>query len=86
MKNIDDIRKIKESHENELLEIPGVVGVDIGQKKVDGKPTTIIAIRLYVKKKLTEEEIPAAEVIPKEIEGIPTDVIERHFVLHKGPG
>ena len=59
------------SVEADLLKLPGVTGVDIGPKIVKGKKTNVMAIRVYVKKK---RKVPGA--IPKEIEGVPTDVID----------
>lgn len=79
MKSLKEIRRIKESAEEKLLNLPGVTGVDIGPKIVNGKKTDIMAIRVYVNKK---KDVPAKIAIPKEIDGVPTDVIERKFVLH----
>jgi len=79
MSRYEEVRRIKETVEADLLRRPGVTGVDIGPKLVGGKETGRLAIRIYVAKK---KDVPDAEVIPKEIEGVPTDVIERRFVLH----
>jgi hypothetical protein len=79
MTTIDEIRQIKSEVEAELLRLPGVTGVDIGFKFVGGKKTNILAIRVYVKEKKT---VPEKEAVPKEVRGVPTDVIERRFVLH----
>jgi hypothetical protein len=79
MKNLDEIQCIRRKVEMELLTLPGVTGVDVGQKIVDGKKTDVIAILVYVEKK---KDVPEEIAIPKKIQGIPTDVIERKFVLH----
>ena len=79
MKSLDEIRRIKRDVEAELLELPGVIGVDVGRKYVDGKKTDVMAIRVYVEKK---KDVPDKFAIPKEIRGVPTDVIERKIVLH----
>lgn len=60
--------------------LPGVTGVDIGLKIVNGKKTDVMAIRVYVDKKM--EDVDENIKIPKEIRGVPTDVIQRKFVLH----
>jgi len=78
-KNLEEIKRVKQEVESDLLKLPGVTGVDVGYKYVDGKKTDILAIRVYVEKKKDPQE---KELIPKEFEGIPTDVIERRFVLH----
>lgn len=74
-----EIRQIKASVESDLLERPGVVGIDIGHKYVHGEKTENIAIRFFVEEK---REVPANERIPSEIQGVQTDVIERKIVLH----
>ncbi len=79
MKSLDEIQRIRREVERELLKLPGVTGVDVGQKIVDGKKTDIIAIIVYVEKK---KDVPQEFAIPKKIQGIPTDVVERKFVLH----
>ncbi len=80
MTNLDEIRHIKEKVEKELLKLPGVTGVDIGNKYISGKKTDVLAIRIYVEKK--KKDISENEMIPKKFDNIPTDVIERRFVLH----
>ena len=51
-------------------------GVGIGDKRVDGKLTDQQCIRVYVTQKLAPSLIPPQNLIPKEIDGIPTDVIK----------
>jgi hypothetical protein len=76
---IEEIRRVKDEFELDLMQLPGVTGVDIGPKYVDGQDTGILAIRIYVERK---EDLPEELTLPKEIQGIPTDVIERSFSLH----
>jgi len=75
------IRPVKQQVEDELLAKPGVTGVDIGPKVTNGEPTGRQAIVVYVKKKKPLRQLSAAETIPKEINGIPTDVVEEEIVL-----
>jgi hypothetical protein len=72
----------KQRAEEELLKIPGVTGVDVGYKEVNGKPTGVVAIRVLVAEKKPPTKVSKAERIPEEIDGHPTDVIERRFELH----
>lgn len=78
MQDLDRIRRIKEEAEAELLAIPGVTGVDVGYKHVGGKKTGVLAIRVYVEKK---GDVPEENVVPQQIQGVPTDVIQRRFAL-----
>jgi hypothetical protein len=79
MPSLEDVRRIKEAHEHDLLKVPGVTGVDVGYKMVGGQQTDVLAIRVYVARKI---DPPPDQRIPAEIEGVPTDVIERRFELH----
>ncbi len=80
MADLEEIRRVKEKVEKELLKIPGVNGVDIGHKYIGNQKTDELAIIVYVKKK--KKDVPEKEKIPEMINNIPTDVIERRFVLH----
>ena len=73
------LKKAKAAAEKELLNRPGVTGVDIGYKEVGGRPTGTLAIRVLVEKK---RDVSKAESIPSAVGGFPTDVIERKFELH----
>jgi hypothetical protein len=62
--------------EAELLAIPGVLHVSVGLKESAGAVTETLAIRVYVREKKRDNEVPLAERIPREIGGVPTDVNE----------
>ncbi len=53
-----------------------VHAVGIGRKVVNGDATDTRAVRLYVVQKLPQSLLPAGDVLPASIDGIPTDVIE----------
>ncbi len=79
MADLERTRAVKRQAEATLMQIPGVTGVDVGFKQVNGAPTETLAIRVFVSNK---RDVPPAEAIPAEIEGVPVDVIERRFTLH----
>ncbi|MCU0433583.1 MAG: hypothetical protein MUC87_09040 [Bacteroidia bacterium] len=60
--------------EKMLRAIPGVIHVSTGLKEKNGEITDQLCIRVYVEEKKTETDIPAGQIIPKEINGYPTDV------------
>jgi hypothetical protein len=70
------VHAVKEAAQARLLAIPGVHAVGIGPKWVDGKPTTEPAIGVVLVRKRPLAEVPPDEVIPAEIDGVKTDVIE----------
>ena len=70
------------------LKKKNVVGTGIGEKWIDGKPTGKPAILVFVQKKESNANIiqsySAKEIIPKEIDGIETDVIEVGEIIKHG--
>jgi hypothetical protein len=53
-----------------------VVGVGLGEKMVEGRATGDRAVVIFVTKKLAESRLPADVLIPAEIGGVPTDLVE----------
>ena len=76
-----EVRPVKERIEDELLRIPGVTGVDIRRKVTKGKETEQVAIVVSVEKKKPKTALDKTELIPAEIDGVPTDVVEEKIVL-----
>ena len=54
----------------------GVISVEVARRWVDGAPTDEVAIRVTVERLLPEEEVPAGELIPDSVEGVPVDLRE----------
>ena len=73
---MDEILKVKERHKAELFACRGVVGVGIGYKRMKGKETGRISIIVSVERKIPLYDLEQDDIIPGEIEGIPTDVVE----------
>ncbi|SHE49927.1 chymotrypsin family serine protease [Streptoalloteichus hindustanus] len=78
----DEIRPVKRRVEDDLIVRPGVVGVDIGEKVTAGRPTGRPAIVVAVRRKLPAAEVPPDQLVPPEVDGVPTDVVEEDYVLH----
>ncbi len=76
MKDFEKIREIKRTAQGRLLALPGVHTVAVGPKIVGGQRTSEISIMVYLVKKKPLSELRPEEVIPPEIDGVKTDVIE----------
>ncbi len=61
---------------NEMMALDNVIGVGKGHKRIDGKPTEEEGIIVLVKEKLPMQSIRPQHVIPKNIDGVVTDVVE----------
>lgn len=68
-----------------LRNYPNVTGVGVGLKEVRGRVTEDIAVRVYVSKKLPPEKLAREALLPKEIDGVPVDVIEAHLRANDDP-
>ncbi|MFN8648104.1 MAG: hypothetical protein U0104_15165 [Gemmatimonadales bacterium] len=76
MKGLDrDSRDVVQRAARRLLPIPGVHLVAIGGRERGGRATGELAIIVYLEQKRPRAEVPQEELIPREIEGLPTDVI-----------
>jgi hypothetical protein len=69
-----DVALAQQAVQNELMSRPLVVGVALGHKLVGGLDTGARAIVVLVENKIAEAALPAAELVPPWIGGIPTDV------------
>lgn len=77
MSTLEELIKVQEAHEADLLAKPGVHGVGIGYKSIGGQVTDQIAIVILVDRKLSPENLRAEDIVPPSVGGVPTDVIEQ---------
>jgi hypothetical protein len=77
-KELDKAIALVERVASDLLRRPGVVAVGPGTERRRGKPTGRAAIVITVRQKLSLRELKehGIDALPKNIEGIPVDVIE----------
>jgi len=73
------LRQVKQEVEAQLLNYPGVTGVDIGYKEVQGRRTDQLAVRVLVNRK--RADLRPEDRVPESVGGFPTDVIERRYEL-----
>ncbi|HLG37933.1 MAG TPA: hypothetical protein VI338_07340 [Nitrososphaera sp.] len=64
------IKAVKMKHEEQLMRLPSVTGVGIGEK--GGKEV----IKVFVTHKVPESSLRPDEIIPKSLEGYEVDVEE----------
>jgi hypothetical protein len=70
------ILQIKKSQEHKLLEKKNVIGVGIGKKIVGGKQTDQECITVMVSQKVPLQALSQEDLVPREIEGVVTDVVD----------
>jgi hypothetical protein len=69
---MNDVYQAQRVFQNSLLAKPNVVGVGVGLKNQSGEPSVVI----LVQQKLPIAALSAAEVVPKQLDGVRTDVLE----------
>lgn len=69
------LRALLPAVEAELKRYPGVQSVGVGLKESANRPTQEIVFRVYVDQKKPPAELSRGEMIPKAVQGVPTDVI-----------
>lgn len=62
-------------HQAELLRYPNVVGAAVGLRMRRGKPTGEPCLVIYVERKVPESDLAEGEMLPREVEGVPVDVV-----------
>ena len=68
------IALVKERYLKRLMQYPNVIGVGVGFKEISGEEVRVPCIVVYVEEKVPVGSLKPEHVIPKSIEGIPTDV------------
>jgi hypothetical protein len=76
MAETEEIRMVREKHEASMMAKKNVVGLGIGYKETKGVKTDRLALVVMVSKKVAAGELRKEDLIPAEIEGVITDVIE----------
>jgi hypothetical protein len=75
-RKLEKALQVKAAHEHELFQFPGVHAVSVQPKTTQGVRTTEFAIVVYVAKKKSATELNRNEMIPSQIDGVPTDIVE----------
>ena len=73
---MDDAKAAKQQYQRELLDKPNVVGVGVGYKVVGGEKTEIPCVMVFVRRKVAAESLSADQMVPAQVEGVATDVVE----------
>lgn len=73
---INTVRSALKQRSSELLARANVVATGLGYKVVDGKSTDTPCIVCSVVEKIAAAKLSARDLVPSEIDGVPTDVIQ----------
>src|SRR2546427_9801531 len=72
----DGVDAAKSSFEAALFARANVVGVAIGNKVIGGRETEERCVVGFVERKRPEDQLRRRDIVPRDLGGIPTDVVE----------
>lgn len=73
---LDRIREVKARYESALLRKKNVVGIGIGYRHREGKPTNEMVLTVMVRRKERWSALRPADRVPSELDGVRIDVQE----------
>lgn len=76
MSSHEEVRQVKQEHTDKLLNLPNVVGVGVGVKETAQTRTGELSVVVMVRRKLPVAALPADAVVPRQMNGVRTDVVE----------
>jgi hypothetical protein len=71
-----EINQIKDKHEAYILSKPNVVGVGVGLRERRGQVMDELAVKVLVIQKIPRAGLSAQSVVPQEVDGVKTDVVQ----------
>jgi hypothetical protein len=74
MADLQTISDLRQKAQKALLKKANVIGVGVGLKEVEGQHTTDLSLKVLVYDKLPISALSAQDMVPKEMDGIKTDV------------
>lgn len=75
------IQKVQQSVEDDFLQFRNVTGIGAGIQQVNGVMTGTPSLLIFVDQKLPIEALETNQIIPKEINGIKTDVVQTGYLF-----
>jgi hypothetical protein len=76
MSQFDEVRQAKALHKSAILSRPNVVGVGVGYKVSGKQVSDELSVVVLVRRKIPDAGLSAEALVPQEISGVRTDVIE----------
>ncbi|CAB4044782.1 Hypothetical predicted protein, partial [Paramuricea clavata] len=77
----EHLKEVRKRYVKDLLNRQNVNAVDIGYKEIKGEEIDKLSLKIWVREKKPESELPPNEILPKKIEGCDVDVIENEAIF-----
>jgi hypothetical protein len=75
MAEVKNVSSLRQKSQSDILKKANVIGVGVGFKETEGKKTKELSLKVLVRAKTPVSALSAKDLIPKEMDGIRTDVL-----------
>lgn len=75
MADVKQLSELRKASQKDILAKRNVIGVGVGLKETGGKKTSDLSISVLVRDKVAVQELDPKDLVPDNIDGIPTDVL-----------
>jgi hypothetical protein len=76
MAQFDEVKQAKSLHKQAILSKPNVVGVGVGYKNSGKRVSAELSVVVLVRQKVPLAGLRPGEIVPQELQGVRTDIIE----------
>lgn len=76
MTQFDEVKQAKSLNKRDILSKPNVVGVGVGYKTSGKRVSDELSVVVLVRQKVPLASLQPSEIIPQELQGVRTDIIE----------
>jgi hypothetical protein len=76
MSQRENVRRVKALHQEDIMAKPNVVGVGVGYKVRNGEQTGELTVKVLVQQKIPRAGLTAEALVPPELDGTTTDVVQ----------
>jgi len=75
MADVQNISALRQKSQKDIFKKANVIGVGVGFKETEGKKTEELVLKVLVREKTPISALSAKDLIPKEMDGVRTDVL-----------
>lgn len=76
MAQIEQVAQAKRKNKQRIMDMPNVVGVGVGYRERAGRITDELCVVAMVRRKLPASALKPEDLVPKQLNDVPTDVLE----------
>jgi hypothetical protein len=76
MVDVQTVSSLRKKAQKDMFKKANVIGVGVGQKESEGKTSDELSLKILVQEKKSISALSSKDLIPKQLDGINTDVVQ----------